>query len=72
MSTIPASKCMRTEKVPKRYATGHESAWITPGPSGRATNFLGRARAKRLRLRKLQRQARKVGRGLRTRRHQSL
>ena len=35
---------------------------------GRATNFRGRARVKRLRLRKLQRQARQVGRGLRTRR----
>ena len=33
-----------------------------------ATNFRARARVKRLRLRKLQRQARKVGRGLRTRR----
>jgi len=33
-----------------------------------ATNFRGRARVKRLRLRKLQRQARQVGRGLRTRR----
>jgi hypothetical protein len=37
-----------------------------------ATNVDGRRKAKRLRLRKLQRQARKVGRGLRTRRHQSL
>ena len=35
----------------------------------RATNFRGRQRVKRLRLRKLQRQARQVGRGLRTRRH---
>jgi hypothetical protein len=39
----------------------------TPGTA--ATNFRGRQRVKRLRLRKLQRQARKVGRGLRTRRH---
>jgi transposase-like protein len=38
----------------------------TPGTA--ATNFHGRARVKRLRLRKLQRQARQVGRGLRTRR----
>jgi len=38
----------------------------TPGTA--ATNFRGRARVKRLRLRKLQRQARQVGRGLRTRR----
>ena len=69
MSTIPASKYMRTEKVPKRYATGRDSEWITPRRRTRATNFHGRARVKRLRLRKLQRQARKVGRGLRTRRH---
>jgi transposase-like protein len=38
----------------------------TPGTQD--TNFHGRARVKRLRLRKLQRQARQVGRGLRTRR----
>jgi transposase-like protein len=38
----------------------------TPGTA--ATNFHGRARVKRLRLRKLQRIARQVGRGLRTRR----
>jgi hypothetical protein len=69
MNSIPASRYMRTEKVPKRYATGHDSKWITTGRGTAATNFHGRARVKRLRLRKLQRQARQVGRGLRTRRH---
>jgi hypothetical protein len=62
MNSIPASRYMRTEKVPKRYATGHDSEWITTDRDTAATNFRGRARVKRLRLRKLQRQARRRSR----------
>ena len=62
MSTIPASKKMRNEKVPVRFVASRCSSWITPGRGTRATNFRGRARVKRLRLRKLQRQARRRSR----------
>jgi len=62
MNSIPASRYMRTEKVPKRYATGHDSEWITTERGTTAPNFHGRARVKRLRLRKLQRIARRRSR----------